>query len=227
MITRRILLAGAGGVTIFPGTGLSAPTASNKIVITGHLGNIGSRLFAHLREKGWIVVGVDKKNGAEHDLAFDGMPWEDNFQRAFAVIHLAATAGVNAPNWAYWHDNYVGMRNVVAACVRQQVPRLIFASTTWVNPRCYGRPTPHEISEYGKSKLYGEQLVREFASPTRCGVSIRVGWAPKPGTPRADDFAESIRNDTPMLMAAFDDALALPAHGYQLTELAKPVGDCG
>ena len=56
-----------------------------KILITGHKGYIGSRLYKKLKELGYTVHGIDFKQGK--DILYTNLPHVD------VVFHLAAQSG--------------------------------------------------------------------------------------------------------------------------------------
>jgi UDP-glucuronate 4-epimerase len=138
-----------------------------KILVTGAAGFIGKSVVERLRADNHDVIGVDRLPGA--DVMGDildpatlsaGLGSE-------VVIHLAATAGVRKSvehPVPYVVNNVVGTATVIDWCQRNQVRKLVFASTSSV----YGHTTPptdeyshtEPISPYAASKLACEELIR-------------------------------------------------------------------
>jgi nucleoside-diphosphate-sugar epimerase len=100
-----------------------------KILLTGHLGFIGSRLYEKLVVDGHEVVGIDIKEGT--DILTAPLPKVD------FVIHLAGIGGVReslADPAKYWNtnvegtkrilDNYKNVRVLVAGSSSQYEPHL-------------------------------------------------------------------------------------------------------
>jgi UDP-glucose 4-epimerase len=159
-----------------------------RIVVTGALGHIGSRLvrtlpraFAHAE-----IVMIDDLSTRRHASLVDlpagasfefveadimTAPLERLFARADAVIHLAAITDA-AGSFAIAEDvervNFAGTGLVAQACVAARVP-LVFPSTTSV----YGTQAERvdedcrELrpqSPYAESKLKSEQLLHALAA---------------------------------------------------------------
>ena len=135
-----------------------APVKSEKILVTGAAGFIGSHVCIRLLERGDTVVGLDNLNDyyevslkearlarfSDHenfhlvkmDLADrDGMAAlfaEEKFDK---VVNLAAQAGVrysiDNPH-AYIDSNIVGFTNVLEGCRHHKVKHLVYASSSSV-----------------------------------------------------------------------------------------------
>ena len=75
-----------------------------KILLTGHLGFIGTALGNRLLNKKYEVIGIDSKNGKEQDL-LNITQWPKNID---LVIHLAGKSGVReslTDPAGYWFNN--------------------------------------------------------------------------------------------------------------------------
>lgn len=148
---------------------LSPAYKKHRILLTGDLGFIGSRLKDRLREMGHDVIGLDLKWGAGNDIRV-----RQDVMNAFTihkptvVYHLAALAGVikgEEHPQDFMDTNVVGTMNIIEACKLHKVGQLIFFSSSSV----YGNQTPpnHEgvatspISTYGATKVIGELKVQE------------------------------------------------------------------
>ena len=98
-----------------------------------------------------------------------------------AVFHVAAKAGYWGTWASFYGPNVVGTRNVIAACRRQGVPKLIYTSTPSVVASSHDRagadeslPYPtHFESFYSQTKAMAEQLVRQANSDDLLTVSLR------------------------------------------------------
>lgn len=138
-----------------------------RILVTGGSGFIGTHLVKALKGKGYFVIVVDKKAEKPIDILN-----EDSLDSAFsqfrpdAVVHLAAAK--RGDQDAIYRNNVGGTLNVVGACKRFGVKRLLFASTSAV----YGHDQQVEwadcrpTSAYGRSKLIGEHLVVAGGTPS-------------------------------------------------------------
>lgn len=96
-----------------------------KILITGHKGYIGSRLYGKLINLGHDVVGIDLKDNKS---IIDCLP-DENYDYVF---HLAAFPSVqfSVENPSYTMKNNVLSSSVLLEwCVKNNVKRLIFSSS--------------------------------------------------------------------------------------------------
>jgi len=166
----------------------------SKILVTGTAGFIGFHLARRLLDDGYEVVGIDsitdyydpkikikrnkilggyqkykfyKKNLAKYK-ALDKIIKKEKPE---AVVHLAAQAGVRyslTNPWAYADSNYLGTLNVFEVAKRNNIKRVLFASSSSV----YGKNTKipfsesdrvdHPISVYAASKKANEVLAHSY-----------------------------------------------------------------
>ena len=152
------------------------------VLVTGGAGYIGSHMVLALTDAGEDVVVLDnlttgfwwavspKARLVEGDVADDALL--DSLMAGGAidaVVHFAGSIVVPesvADPLGYYLNNTVKSRALMAAAVRNKVPRFIFSSTAAV----YGNPqsnpvfetaTPQPLSPYGASKLMTEQMLRD------------------------------------------------------------------
>lgn len=157
-----------------------------RILVTGGAGFIGKHLVKFLIEKGHLVTIFDDfSNSEKNSVAFlvnmgakiiegDITKFEDIINAVNEydiVIHLAAKISVEEsiknPSETF-HINVDGTRNVLVACEKTHVKKLIVASSAAV----YGESLPNvrltedsktnPISPYGESKVMMEHEIRKF-----------------------------------------------------------------
>ena len=157
-----------------------------KVVITGGSGFIGSHLADFLIDSDYEVVVVDnlsigRLENISHLLAhskftflqaditdFDAI--ESVFKGADWVFHLAALAdivpSIENPN-EYYQSNVNGTFNVLEACRKYHVKKIIYTASS----SCYGIPDEYPTKEtaeirpqypYALTKNLGEQLVMHW-----------------------------------------------------------------
>ena len=171
-----------------------------RIVVTGALGHIGSRLirdlpFAFPRSE---IVMVDNLATQRHSSLFDLPPGARYrfletdilacdlpalFEGADAVIHLAAVtdaAGSFAMREKVERVNLLGTEKVARACARTGAPLVFPSSTSVYGPR--GGTVDEECDElrpqspYAESKLESERLLQRLgASAELRFVTCRLG----------------------------------------------------
>jgi nucleoside-diphosphate-sugar epimerase len=153
-----------------------------RVVVTGAAGFIGSHLVEAMAAQGLSVVALDRRPPAfemlppsphvekvQLDLVSDELdPW---LAGCDAVFHLAARPGVRS-SWGddfgdYVSANVTATQRLLEACVRQKVPRLIFASSSSVYGSVLGASREEDelrpMSPYGVTKLAAEQLCLAYA----------------------------------------------------------------
>ncbi|MCI0511188.1 UDP-glucuronate 4-epimerase [Chromohalobacter marismortui] len=166
-----------------------------NILITGMAGFIGHGVAKRLATDGHTIVGIDNlndyydvalKQARLDDLAvhanvrFECIDLADQaaMQTLFAgerfdrVIHLGAQAGVryslDNPH-VYAQSNLVGHLNVLEGCRHQQVPHLIYASSSSVYgqnahvPFSTADAVDHPISLYAATKKSNELMTHSYA----------------------------------------------------------------
>ena len=150
-----------------------------NILVTGSAGMIGGYVVKGLIEKGYTVVGVDRRKS---DVDYSGfsqivldLSSKDDVIHLFdeykidRVIHLAAlahTTGVKDTSWeAFKKINVDCAENLFEACAKHNVP-VLFISTVDAIGMVKGVITPdtelNPISNYGKSKAMAESRLKEI-----------------------------------------------------------------
>ena len=136
-----------------------------KVHVTGASGFVGAHVARELRERGADVSAerVDVLSPGELERAFAGCD---------AVVHAAALYSYDADAAAIERVNVAGTRNVLDACVRAGVRRLVYTSTAGTCGPVPGRvateadgPPPWELAvPYKRTKLAAERLVLAAAA---------------------------------------------------------------
>ena len=155
-----------------------------KSLITGGAGFIGSHLVDALLDQGHDVTVLDnfstgrlqnlhhvteKINFIECDISQPGV-WQDSFNNIDRVFHLAALAdivpSIDKPD-DYYYSNVNGSFNVLEACRKNNVKKIIYSASS----SCYGIADNYPTKEsaeirpqypYALTKYLGEQLVMHW-----------------------------------------------------------------
>lgn len=158
--------------------------ATNKVIVTGGAGFIGSHLVDALLDQGAKVIVLDnfstgRPENLNHvagkikliqcDISSPG-DWQDYFESVDKVFHLAALADVvpsiEKPD-DYYHANVNGTFNVLEACKKYSIKKIIYSASS----SCYGIPDEFPTKEsaeirpqypYALTKYLGEQLVMHW-----------------------------------------------------------------
>ncbi len=168
-----------------------------RAVVTGGGGFLGSKIVSILLAEGHSVRSFSRNEYPElkaqavvchkGDLA-DRQAVIDAFQDTDVVFHVAAKAGIWGDYSEYYAANVTGTRNVIEACRRNGVSRLVFTSTPSVafagrNVRNANEdeplPTKH-LAPYIATKAAAERLVFQANSATLATVTLRphLIWGP-------------------------------------------------
>jgi len=156
------------------------------ILVTGGAGFIGSNLVDRLIDLRYRVVVIDNEStGLRRNVSryatyiLGDVRNPDDVERAFelgvdAVFHIAGQAS-NIRSFDNPSEdlstNVVGTLNILQACMRHKVPRLLFASSMTVYGHPDGIPVqeteiPRPISYYGITKYAAERYVLATAART-------------------------------------------------------------
>lgn len=105
------------------------------------------------------------------------------------VFHVAAIAGIWGPWSEYYGINTLGTKNVIEACRRQQVPRLIFTSSPSVTFAATDQcgidetaPYPARwLAHYPHTKALAEKMVLQANGPglRTCALRPHLIWGPR------------------------------------------------
>jgi dTDP-4-dehydrorhamnose reductase len=149
-----------------------------KVVVTGAKGQLGTDLVHLLADRGYEVYGYGRE---ELDITnFDQVKQVISEVNPDVVIHAAAYTKVDLaesePDQAFLINAY-GTRNVVVASEAVGA-KLVYVSTDYVFDGTANVPynefaPTNPLSVYGKSKLAGEQFVRDLHSKF---FIVRTSW---------------------------------------------------
>jgi len=220
-----------------------------RVLVTGGGGFLGGAIVGQLVKLGHDVIsysrgtypeldrlGVEQRRG---DLA-DEAVLSTACAGADTVFHVAAKAGYWGPRSDYYRANVIGTRNVLEACRRHRVPRLIYTSSPSVvfNGRDmegvdesvpYGA---HFKAFYPETKALAERLVLAANGPGLATVALRPHLIWGPGDPHlVPRFLERGRNGTLMKLGRkpkrvdftyIDNAAAAHLRAFEVLEEGCP-----
>lgn len=156
-----------------------------KIAITGGSGFIGTHLVDLLKDEHEILI-LDRNHSSNQNVDFiecDLLETEkisNVLEGSDIVIHLAAAVGVKLTEENPLHTlnvNIQGTHNVLESCKKNNVKKIIFASSSEI----YGEAThipiketdpPMPITNYGVSKITSEEYVKAYATTSSMKYSI-------------------------------------------------------
>jgi len=155
-----------------------------RSLVTGGAGYFGELLARKLLKRGDSVRVLDLNPPVDADPALAVMQADiRDVDAVFSacegidvVFHNAAQVAMAKDKELCWSVNRDGTRNLLEACARRAVKKLVFTSSSAV----YGVPKSNPVTEatlptpmedYGRAKLAAETLCREYAA-TGLDVSI-------------------------------------------------------
>lgn len=144
-----------------------------RVLITGHLGFVGSVVTRNLRAAGYNVWGIDRRSDNNDQSLVANLLDSQQTSKAISkiqdvhvLIHMAALAHGEKPppNYSIFDSNVSITKNIIAG-IGELIPHMIFLSSVAV----YGeddRPqpvsvdaTPRPATAYGHSKLESENIM--------------------------------------------------------------------
>lgn len=168
-----------------------------RALVTGGGGFLGGAIVARLLDRGWEVRSFARGSYAELEARgvevlrgdiTDPVAVETAAAGSDVVFHVAARVGVGGPAGPYRAANVGGTSNVIAACRRQGVGRLVFTSSPSV---VHGGgdlagadeslPYPaHHLAAYPATKAKAERLVLAADGPSLATTALRphLVWGP-------------------------------------------------
>ncbi len=180
-----------------------------KIAITGMAGFIGFHLAQELNDYGHEVIGFDNFNDYyDPDLKTDrtrvlaertgivvengdlkDSDWMNDwcyFKRPDVVMHLAAYAGVRhsmVEPEKYIQNNVVGTHNLIEACTRAGVDKVVYASTSCVMagnelPWNEDEKLGYQLNPYGYTKATNESQFMASVLGTAIGLRFFTVYGP-------------------------------------------------
>ena len=168
-----------------------------KVLVTGGGGFLGKAIVARLLEKGHSVRSFSRSDYPE--LRAMGVETQcgdlNNFTAVDAavtdcdaVFHAGAKAGISLAYLPYYETNVLGTQNVLDACRRREVPKLVYTSSPSVafaggdqEGVDESEPYPAKYTaHYARTKAAAERLVLEANSPGLSTVTLRphLIWGP-------------------------------------------------
>ncbi len=210
-----------------------------KILLTGASGFVGSHILDILRRQNLPTALLlrptsDKRFIAEHLPHVEVRPGSINdpesLQKAMTgITHVIHCAGATkaARITGFYEVNQAGTRNVVSAVNSHngQVQRLVhISSLAAAGPACAQKPAreddpPRPVSEYGKSKLAGEEEVRKH-----CRAEYVILRPPAVYGPRDGEFLRLFKAVKRHLLPSMGSAQALSL--VFVADLAAAVVKC-
>ena len=142
-------------------------------LVTGATGFIGSHLLTRLISAGRRVRCLVRRKSAlppQAEIVFGDLASGDRLEDALAgvdtVIHLAGVTKALRPE-DYYRGNAQATQNLLCALQGRQIRFIHVSSLAAIGPSLDGAPVaedadPHPLTNYGRSKLQAENLVRQL-----------------------------------------------------------------
>jgi len=162
-----------------------------KTLVTGATGFLGGALTRRLHHMGWDVTALGRNPAKLNQLEDDGIrivrtdiSKKDQVTASFSAFDLVFHCAALPSPWGgfekFYQANVIGTRNIVQACLENNVKRLVYIST----PSIYfdydshigvkeNDPLPEPISHYAHTKRLAEEEIDKGFAQGLAVVSIR------------------------------------------------------
>jgi nucleoside-diphosphate-sugar epimerase len=162
-----------------------------KVFITGATGFLGGALARRLHRMGWDVTALGRNPAKLNQLEDDGIrivradiSKKDEVTASFSEVELVFHCAALPAPWGnyekFYQANVIGTRNIVQACLENNVKRLVYIST----PSIYfdynshigvkeNDPLPEPITHYAATKRLAEEEIDKAFAQGLAVVSIR------------------------------------------------------
>jgi nucleoside-diphosphate-sugar epimerase len=162
-----------------------------KALVTGGTGFLGGALTHRLHGMGWDVTALGRNPIRLNELEDSGIrplrlditkktELTEAFKDQEVVFHCAAFPSPWGNFEKFYQANVIGTRNVVQACLENEVKRLVHVSTPSIyfdyNSRLDVKesdPLPEPISNYAATKLLAEEEIDKGFAEGLAVISIR------------------------------------------------------
>ena len=164
-----------------------------KVIVTGGNGFIGSHLVDELVSDGYEVHVIDNLSAVSNEKFYfndnainhkidilDREKIDSIFKNAHYVFHLAAESrlqtAISNPTYAY-NVNVLGMLNILEACKKHKIKRLLYSSTSSVYGLTNNFPTSENnelslLNPYSLSKFFGEKMCENYSNDYNLDIII-------------------------------------------------------
>lgn len=166
--------------SIGSGSSGNSGASGKTCLLTGGSGFFGDVLKRTLLDQGWNCVNLDPvPDPHQHpaltsyvgsildEALLDRIGRQHRFD---AVFHCAALLAHDVSDQRLlWRTNVEGTRKVAEFARKFEIPKLVYTSSNCLWGRNYGKPisetdAPEPIEIYGKSKLAGEECLKDFSN---------------------------------------------------------------
>lgn len=165
--------------------------SKTRVIVTGGAGFIGSHLVDFLIKKGFEILVIDNlsssnKNNLNPKAFFEKLDIKKSGQinKCFKkflpdfVVHLAGVTSKSLLNTnKVFQNNVLGTTYILKACVKNNVKKIIFASSAAVYGKTVSFPTdenqkPSPLNSYGFSKIKAESKILFYHKKYNLNYSI-------------------------------------------------------
>ena len=172
-----------------------------KILITGASGFIGSNLSKLLKRQNLQVVTTDLVGNVDLKVDIRNLDRKVlNLKDFYSVVHLAAKISVpeSFENPEVYHEvNVEATEKLFHQCVKDEVPRIVFASSAAVygdvegGIMVVGSEKP-PMSPYAETKIFGEKIAEELSNESTKITCLRFFNVYGPGQPHSSAYASAV-----------------------------------
>lgn len=149
---------------------------NKKIIILGHTGLLGAKIYEKFKKKKKLVIGFSSKNCDFRNIRDFNFNIKSSFKNS-SIIYSAGKHRKYGSTRKLYNENILIIKNLIELCKKNKPNKIIFLSTVEVykpNDRdlISEKTSTNPINLYAKGKLLQEKLLSEYCKNNQISLLI-------------------------------------------------------
>lgn len=149
---------------------------NKKIIILGHTGLLGTKIYEKFKKKKKTVIGFSSKNCDFRNIEDFSFKIRNSFKNS-SIIYSAGRHRKYGSTRKLYHENILIIKNLIQLCKKNKPNKILFLSTVEVykpheNELISEKSNTRPINLYAKGKLLQEKLLSEYCKNNQISLLI-------------------------------------------------------